>query len=181
MRAAWAVGLVALASCAGDPDRDGFRGDDCDSDDPLVYPGAPDDPGDGIDADCDGVDPGYRFVGTWVLSEIDASYFSLEALEPDGSSGLLVVGEDLSTELDLTVALAEDLLGFALVAPFELVGAASQIPGPDQFDLVLDGELLEEHVTADLGCGVVEEVVSCRGGLKALDINFDVSADFVRP
>jgi hypothetical protein len=31
-------------------------GDDCDDGDAEVYPGAPDDPGDGVDGDCDGAD-----------------------------------------------------------------------------------------------------------------------------
>ena len=43
-----------------DFDGDGFAralgGGDCDDRDPLVHPGAPDIPGDGVDADCDGED-----------------------------------------------------------------------------------------------------------------------------
>jgi hypothetical protein len=41
----------------GDADRDGVvTPDDCDDADPARYPGAPDDVGDGIDQNCDGVD-----------------------------------------------------------------------------------------------------------------------------
>ncbi len=40
-----------------DADGDGFVDDeDCDPDDPAIYPGAPDTPGDGVDSDCNGVD-----------------------------------------------------------------------------------------------------------------------------
>ncbi|MEX2394877.1 MAG: putative metal-binding motif-containing protein, partial [Actinomycetota bacterium] len=41
----------------GDTDGDTFVGDDCDNNDPDVYPGAPDVPDpDGVDANCDGID-----------------------------------------------------------------------------------------------------------------------------
>lgn len=48
--------LVRFYASRADRDRDGFTaafgGGDCDDRDPHVYPGAPDVPGDGIDADC---------------------------------------------------------------------------------------------------------------------------------
>jgi arylsulfatase A-like enzyme len=48
--------LVRLYAARSDRDHDGFTslfgGGDCDDSDPHVYPGAPDAPGDGIDADC---------------------------------------------------------------------------------------------------------------------------------
>lgn len=53
---------LVLAGCvvAGeDPDADGdgyLLADDCEPDDPDVYPGAPDAPGDGLDTNCDGID-----------------------------------------------------------------------------------------------------------------------------
>jgi hypothetical protein len=170
--------LFALLACGADRDLDGFpKSQDCDDDDPLVYPGAPDAPEDGVDGDCDGDDPPYAFLGTWTLSDIDASYFGLAALEP-GSFGTLTIEDDLTATLDVDVFLAEDLIGFSLQAPIELTGEVSAVPGRDRFDALLDGELFDEEVYADLYCVVVDGGVVCAGGLKALDINFDVEAWF---
>ena len=49
---------LALADDGHDRDDDGhdsasYGGDDCDDADPLTYPGAPDDPTDGVVTDCD--------------------------------------------------------------------------------------------------------------------------------
>ena len=53
------IGLTGAGCPGGDPDFDGDGADDiddCDPEDPLVYPGAPDGFGDGVDSDCDGFD-----------------------------------------------------------------------------------------------------------------------------
>lgn len=53
--------LLGVAEGWTDRDGDGvgshFGGDDCDEGDPARHPGAPEVPGDGIDQDCDGIDP----------------------------------------------------------------------------------------------------------------------------
>jgi len=61
---------VQVGCHEGDPDGDGHLswacgGDDCDNDDPLVYPGA-DEICDGLDNDCDGdIDEGPAAADTW--------------------------------------------------------------------------------------------------------------------
>jgi choline-sulfatase len=63
MRAGGGLPATLLAALEGWTDRDGdgmgarFGGKDCDEGDPARHPGAPEVAGDGIDQDCDGVDP----------------------------------------------------------------------------------------------------------------------------
>jgi len=61
-----------------DADGDGFvsqgsGGDDCDDFDPDVYPGAPEIFGDGIDQDCDGVDPVEITPGTYYIDPVNGT------------------------------------------------------------------------------------------------------------
>ena len=68
------AGLAASrADTAADCDFDGdghealgCDGDDCDDADPQVYAGAQEQPGDGVDQDCDGLDDGEPVL--WVES-----------------------------------------------------------------------------------------------------------------
>jgi len=101
-------------------DRDGdgfsfaFGGGDCDDTDPNVYPGAPDPPGDGIDADCFAGDGGpsvaelgdgrYGPVPDAVPRPPNILFLSVDALRPDH---LGVNGYDRETSPNLDAFAAE--------------------------------------------------------------------------
>ncbi|MCB9743623.1 MAG: putative metal-binding motif-containing protein [Alphaproteobacteria bacterium] len=172
--------LLALLGCNNDADYDGFsRQDDCDDEDATVYPGAPDLPADGIDADCDGVDPEHPFVGDWELTALEAYYFSYSAFVEDSGAGELEIDADMGVDLEMTATLDPDLVGRAIPIAVTFEGDASALAGPGEAMLYLDGDLLGDAAYADLVCQVLEdETLSCEGALKTLDVNLEVFAVF---
>lgn len=173
-----ALPLLLLAGC-GDLDFDGVVAGDCDPNDPLIYPGAPDAPQDGIDADCDGTDPGYPFVGIWELTAMSAEYFSQSALVDDSESGWLRIDGDLGTEMNLAATIDGEILGFTLPVEFVLRGDGSAIPDSTAVSLNVKGDLAGEKTNGEWTCEAFGPELDCLGTLKALETNFLVEAAFL--
>ena len=174
--------FLLLAACGGDLDYDGAIEDDCDPRDPLIYPGAPDAPGDGIDADCDGEDADYPFFGEWVLLDFEATAYSEEAIAPGTSTGQMTIARDLTVTSEMAASLSEELLGLAVTLDLILDGTASPIPGTRDVNLYLKGEALGEKIRVDMRCALDEQDdLVCAGGLKALETNLDASAWYGAP
>ena len=98
-----------------DTDGDGFAGceGDCDAEDPTIFPGADEIAEDGIDQDCDGVDPDRTFLYDLVIPTTSTGPNVLSAFEVDIASGALTElaaspwsthgdGDQWSSESDLT-------------------------------------------------------------------------------
>ncbi|MEZ4241944.1 MAG: putative metal-binding motif-containing protein, partial [Myxococcota bacterium] len=161
----WGWLLVAVAGC-GDPDRDyaGFAdGDDCAPDDPFVYPGAPDTPADGIDSDCDGVDPDPAYVGDWEVVTFSAMYSTFDAFAPDSAAGTMSITADGSAALDGTAMLDETLVGFSVPVVMSFEGSASATAQRGGVVLYLAGEvdatIQVEPSEIELDCSVDGELL----------------------
>ena len=177
--------LLLLCGCAAqDADFDGFPdGEDCDDSDPFTYPGAPDDPADGADSDCDGIDPDHAFVGTWALDSLVALYSSFSFLVEDASSGELTIGPEMDAQIQLSSTINPDLTD-GLAYPIELTmdGDASPLDGPGLVEIYLSGTALGEDVELSLGCAVTDaQVLTCDGALLIYGTSLDTSADFSAP
>lgn len=148
-------GLLFLVACSGarkagqtpghvDGDGDGYYADqgDCDDGDPSIYPAAPDVPGDGVDADCDGQDATVATIDVLQPGDLVFTEVMKDPLVIDGSVGewfevhnTLEVPVDLygawieerdgSDDLHITTSLvieSEDYAVFAAIADPEVNG-----------------------------------------------------------
>lgn len=98
-------------------------GDDCDDADDTIFPGADDACGDGIDADCDAVDPTCGYSGVSSVADASARIYSDEAATDLGR--IVRVGDITGDGQDDVVAaafLADSKLGGAFVLPGPLTG-----------------------------------------------------------
>jgi hypothetical protein len=174
--------LAACAAGAEDADHDGIpAAEDCDDADPFVYPGAPDDPGDGVDADCDGTDPQHPFVGEWQVDTIAAYLSTFSLVDPGTEAGTLTLDADLSASLDATIDIDPDLVGYQLTVPILMTGLVSPLPGTDGESRVsVGGDVLGEQSFVDLDCVADGDALVCEGVLKALDAGLAMEAVFVR-
>jgi len=195
--APWCVLLVACKSApppapVGDADFDGVPDDeDCAPDDPSIYPGAYDAPGDGIDADCDDEDPPHPWLGEWEMVDASALYSTYPVLLPESGEGLLDIGADGQVSLDGQSSLDPTVTETPFPIPAGLVfsGHAAPQSRSDQLMLYLEGEVsvvlpgvIEYYETsyADVLCTVDGDDMSCVGTLKALDATLDSSLRFER-
>jgi len=177
--------LLGMLACGGesqvDADHDGFAaGVDCDDADAFIHPGAPDDPGDGVDADCDGSDPQHGFVGVWELSWISAMYSSFQLVDEGSESGGMTLTPELDVELDASIGIDPDLVGYELEVPLQMAGWVSPMPGDDRSSLRVEGSVLAEDSYVELECAASGDELVCEGVLKALDINLATEAIFSR-
>lgn len=177
--------VLLLAACAaddGDADHDGFpAGVDCADDDPFVYPGAPDDPGDGLDADCEGGDPPYAWLGDWELTEMTATYAGLHLFVEGSITGSLAVVEDATVDVVIAGTLNPDVIGSAYDVTVNVTGTWSPMPGPDSFALYAEGLNFGEQMHVALDCVMVDDALGCGGELKALEISMDAEGTYARP
>lgn len=182
MRALLLTGLLACgAGSPVDADHDGFTaGEDCDDADPFVHPGAPDAPGDGLDADCDGSDPVHGFVGTWDLVWISAMFSSFQLVDEGSETGGMTLGEDLEVDMQAGIGIDPDLVGYELDVPLEMQGWVSPLPGESLSVVRVEGTVLAESSYVELECHADADTLDCAGVLKALDINLLTEASFVR-
>lgn len=124
----WGYTIATSCAVVCDEDADGFDalacgGLDCDDADPAVFPGAVDVLGDGLDADCDGVDDGPPVLsGPVPLVAGLRNVVEAATVTPGAGVLLAVAGAPGTTPVPWCPGLSVDLdhataLGFAVASP----------------------------------------------------------------
>ena len=181
MRRILLMGLL-VAGCGRDEDFDGFeQKSDCDDTDSLIYPGAPDTPGDGVDSDCVGGDPELSYLGGWSIVDLTASYSAIQLFVAGTSSGEISVGEDMSASVALGGTLNPDIVGVSYDITLVMQGWISPVDGPSQFVLYAEGVNYDEAMHLDWDCAEDADGLACSGELKALDASLNAEAILARP
>jgi len=162
-----------------DDDYDGFYSDvDCDDKDPYVHPGAAEAAGDGIDADCDGVDGTYPYVGDYNLTYLMAGFSGFPILAEGTESGTLTIDDNLYASMALSTELDEEAVGFSIPVDLELGGDIVPHADPNAFMLEATGIWRDEEVFVNWDCAFEGSELSCFGALKLLGYGFENEADF---
>ena len=162
--------LLLAVACSPDQDFDGFdRKSDCDDDNPFVYPGAPEQAADGIDADCNGEDLPLEWLGDWTLLELQVRYASIPLILEGTAEGALGLDPDYTVEMELRATLDPIVTGTAIPIQFLFSGASSPAADPSTFVLYAEGLNYDEQMHVALDCAVEAENLLCLGELKALE------------
>lgn len=173
--------LAAFAlACAGDAavedaDYDGVADeDDCAPSDALIYPGAYDAPGDGVDADCDGSDSAFPYEGDWVMDQFAGDFSGTPVFVPGTESGTLTLTAD-SVHLVANVTLVDDLVGTELPVPLDLAGPTILRPEPNAVDFDLEGELIGYDFEMPWSCEAVMDSLECTGLLSITEFGQSIN------
>ncbi len=181
MRSHFLAAFLFIGCSAKDVDLDGFGADeDCDDADPLVYPGAPDTPADGVDGDCDGEDPELGWTGYWSLTYLTATYSGVSLFQDDTALGEATLEDGLAS-LTVGGTLNPDVVGAAYTIEVVLSGQTSPVDGEESFVLYAEGENYDEQMHVDWDCAMEADTLLCAGELKALEVSLDADAIWERP
>jgi hypothetical protein len=162
--------LVLSVACSQDADYDGFdQKSDCDDSNPFVYPGAPEQAADGLDADCNGEDLALAWLGDWKIQELQASYSSIPLLVEGTAAGSILLDPGYTVELDLAATLDPIVTGSAIPIQFLFSGESSPDADPSTFVLYAEGLNYDEQMHVALDCWLDGELLACIGELKALN------------